>query len=97
MYSFSSYVLNEFIRLLFAGRLGYDTQMRVILHQPKREVVIKGPRRVCDVLEELKLRPETVLVIRGEELATEDEMVRDEETLEIRPVISGGGLNFDAL
>ena len=49
------------------------------------------------MLKELKLLPETVLVIRGEELATEDDMVRDEETLEIRPVISGGGLNLHAL
>ena len=83
--------------MLFARRLGYDTSMRVLLHQPRREVEIRGPRRVCEVLKELKLLPETVLVIRGEELATEDEMVRDEETLEIRPVISGGGLNLHAL
>ncbi len=70
--------------------MGYDTPMRVLLHHPRREVEIKGPRRVCDVLKELKLLPDTVLVIKGDELATEDEMVRDEDTLEIRPVISGG-------
>lgn len=70
--------------------LGYDTPMRVLLHHPRREVEIKGPRRVCDVLKELKLLPETVLVIKDNELTTEDEAVGDEDTLEIRPVISGG-------
>jgi sulfur carrier protein len=64
--------------------------MRVLLHQPQREVNIKGPKRVCDVLKELSLLPEAVLVIRCNELATDDETVRDEDTLEIRPVISGG-------
>jgi sulfur carrier protein len=64
--------------------------MRVLLHHPKCEVELKGPRRVRDVLKELKLLPETVLVIKGDMLATEDETVRDEDTIEIRPVISGG-------
>jgi len=77
-------------RLHLVEGLGYDTPMRVLLHHPRREVEIKGPRRVCDVLKDLKLLPETVLVIKGNELATEDETVRDEDTLEVRPVISGG-------
>ena len=64
--------------------------MRVLLHHPRREVQIKGPRRVYEVLKELSLLPETVLVIKNNELATEDETVKDEDTLEIRPVISGG-------
>jgi hypothetical protein len=34
--------------------------------------------------------PETVLVIRGRELLTIDEVVRDEDVVELRPVISGG-------
>jgi sulfur carrier protein len=42
------------------------------------------------VLHELEILPDTVLVIRGDELIPEDEMVRDEDTIEVRPVISGG-------
>jgi len=64
--------------------------MRVFLHHPRREVQIRGPRRVREVLKELNLLPETVLVIKDNELATEDETVRDEDIIEIRPVISGG-------
>lgn len=64
--------------------------MRVLLHHPRREIQLKGPRRVAEILRELKFLPETVLVIRGNDLAAEDEVVGDEDTVEIRPVISGG-------
>ncbi len=64
--------------------------MRVLLHHPRREIQLKGPRRVAEILRELKLLPETVLVIRGNDLTTEDEVIGDEDTVEIRPVISGG-------
>ena len=49
-----------------------------------------GPKRVRAVLNELQLLPETVLVIRNDALVTEDELVADADTIEIRPVISGG-------
>lgn len=51
---------------------------------------MKGPRSVAAVLKDLDLLPEAVLVIREDALATEDEILRDEDTVEIRPVISGG-------
>ena len=47
-------------------------------------------RRVKDVLIELKIIPESVLVIRGDELVTADQVVRDDDVLELRPVMSGG-------
>jgi len=52
--------------------------------------MMKGPRKVRAVLGDLQLLPETVLVIRNDALVTEEEMVADEDTIEIRPVISGG-------
>ena len=51
---------------------------------------VKGPRRVREVLKELNLLPESVLVVRGDDLVTEEELLRDEDRIEIRPVISGG-------
>jgi len=63
----------------------------VVLRNPRREVRVAGDRRVKDILRELDVIPETVLVIRGDELITTDQVVRDEETLELRPVMSGGG------
>lgn len=65
--------------------------MKVILRYPKREVEIAGRRRVKELLKELEVLPETVLVIRGSELLTGDAVVGDEDVIELRPVISGGG------
>ncbi len=64
--------------------------MRVILRNPRREVEVVGGRRVKDVLRELDIIPETVLVIRGDDLVTADQVVHDDETIELRPVMSGG-------
>ena len=64
--------------------------MKVILRNPRREVEVPGERRVKDVLRELDILPETVLVIRGDELITPDQIVRDADIIELRPVMSGG-------
>lgn len=64
--------------------------MKVLLYHPSREATVAGPKNVAQVLSELNIPPETVLVIRGDELIPEDEVVGDGETIEIRPVISGG-------
>ncbi len=65
--------------------------MKVVLRHPKREVEVAGRRRVKDLLKELGLLPGTVLVIRGSELLTTDAIVGEDEEIEVRPVISGGG------
>jgi len=64
--------------------------MKVVLRNPRREVEVPGNRRVKDVLRELNILPETVLVIRGDDLITADQQVGDGDTIELRPVMSGG-------
>ena len=64
--------------------------MKVILRNPRREVDVAGNRRVKEILRELAIVPETVLVICGDDLVTADHVVRDDETIELRPVMSGG-------
>jgi len=64
--------------------------MVVHLSHPERDVEIKGPKRVKELLRDLNLVAEAHLVIRGDDLVTEDEMLKDTDTVEIRPVISGG-------
>ena len=66
----------------------------VVLRNPRREVRVPGGRRVKDILRELEVIPETVLVIRGDELVTTDQLIRDDETIELRPVMSGGSHAF---
>ena len=65
--------------------------MRVILRNPRREVEIEGDASVKEVLRRLEIIPETVLVIRDNELLMKTDVVTDSDTIELRPVISGGG------
>lgn len=64
--------------------------MKIKLRNPSREVELAGRKRVKDVLRELDILPGTVLVIRGSDLLTADEVVGDGDELEVRPVMSGG-------
>jgi sulfur carrier protein len=64
--------------------------MKVHLRQPTKDIEVTGPKRVRDLLKELHLIPEGYLVIRNDDLVTDDEILKDSDTIEIRPVISGG-------
>ncbi len=64
--------------------------MKVQLRHPERQVDVQGPKRVRELLRDLNLLAEAHLVIRGDELVTEDEMLKDTDEIEVRPVISGG-------
>jgi sulfur carrier protein len=64
--------------------------MQVQLSHPARTVEVKGPKKVKELLRELNLVVEAHLVIKGDDLVTEDEMLYDGDQIEIRPVISGG-------
>ncbi|MBT8202150.1 MAG: thiamine biosynthesis protein ThiS [Acidimicrobiia bacterium] len=65
--------------------------MKVILRNPRREVEVAGQSTVSEVLRALDVIPETVLVIRDGELLMKTDAVDENDTIELRPVISGGG------
>ncbi len=64
--------------------------MKVVIRRETRQVEVTGRRRVRDVLIDLGVNPESVLVIRNSQLLTHDTQVGNEDTLELRPVVSGG-------
>jgi sulfur carrier protein ThiS len=64
--------------------------VKVKLRNPDREVEVAGERKVHDLLGELGINPDTVLVIRERELLTREDRVREQDEVEVRPVISGG-------
>lgn len=64
--------------------------MYVRLRNPDREVTLPGPKSVREVLVAVGLHPDAVLVIRDRELLTREDVVADADTVEVRPVISGG-------
>jgi len=66
--------------------------MRVHLRPQQRIVDLDGRRRVGALLAELGILPGTAMVIRGDLLLTDGEMLEADDEVEIRAVISGGGV-----
>jgi len=66
--------------------------VKVLLRNPRREVAIQGPISVTALLNRLDLARESVLVIRGDTLVPGDAMLDDADSIEIRPVVSGGAV-----
>jgi sulfur carrier protein len=64
--------------------------VRVLLRNPRRELDIDGARTVGALLAELDLSREAHLVICNGTLVPGDARLDDGDTVEIRPVISGG-------
>ncbi len=64
--------------------------MKVLLRHPRREEDIQGPLTVRQLLEKLSILPESVLVIRGNELLLSTDRLDNTDEIELRPVISGG-------
>jgi sulfur carrier protein len=64
--------------------------MNVLLRNPRREIQMPGPTSVSKLLKQLGIVAESVLVICNDELVTRDAQLRDEDSIEIRPVVSGG-------
>lgn len=64
--------------------------MRVHLRPERRTVDVSGRRRVGQLLTELGILPGTAMVIRGDTLLTDAEMVEEADEVEVRAVISGG-------
>ncbi len=64
--------------------------MHVRLRNPDRELTIDGGTTIRQLLRELDIDPHTVLVIRGGELVPADTTLTDADSIEVRPVISGG-------
>jgi sulfur carrier protein len=64
--------------------------VKVLLRNPRREIELDGTRTVNRLLDELQLNREAHLVIRNGTLVPGDATLGPDDTIEVRPVISGG-------
>jgi sulfur carrier protein len=64
--------------------------MQIRLEPQGKELTVAGRRRVGDVIRQLGIVAGTVMVIRGDDLLTDDDVVEDADAIELRAVISGG-------
>lgn len=64
--------------------------MRVRLNPQGRQLDVDGVSRVEDLLRRLDILPGTVLVIRGDQLLTDDARLGTGDDIELRAVVSGG-------
>ena len=64
--------------------------MKVMLRNPRREIDVQGARSVNRLLDDLGLARESHLVIRNGTLVPGDTRLEETDTIEVRPVISGG-------
>ena len=64
--------------------------VKVVLRNPRRELDMPAPISVVALLNRLDLRRESVLVLEGDMLVPGDAVLAGDQTVEIRPVISGG-------
>lgn len=64
--------------------------MLVRLRQPRREITVDGVSTVNQLLDSLDMNRESFLVIRNGTLVPGDGRLDPDDTIEIRPVVSGG-------
>lgn len=64
--------------------------MAAILKLRKQKYEVRSGMTVRDAILKLDIEPEVVIPTRDRELITDDEIIRDGETIRLVPVISGG-------
>lgn len=64
--------------------------MQIRLEPQGKDITLAGRARVADVLRKLGILTGTVMVIRGRDLLTDDDVVEADDRIEVRAVISGG-------
>ena len=64
--------------------------MKVFIERKNKQIEVKFSGKVSDLLEKIEINPETVLVVRKNEMLTPDRNVKDEDEIKLLSVISGG-------
>jgi len=71
--------------------------MKVYIERPKTEKNLEFEGTLKKLLSLLKVNPETVIVAKGQELITEEEILKNTDEIRIMSVISGGWIVLNVL
>lgn len=64
--------------------------MKVYIEKTNKKQEIKFEGSAKKLLSKLKINPETIIIIKNNELVSEDEILKDKDEIKILSVISGG-------
>jgi sulfur carrier protein ThiS len=64
--------------------------MKVFLEKEGKTINVKFNGKVCMLLKKLKINPETVLIVRNDELITEKDSISGKDNIKLISVISCG-------
>lgn len=64
--------------------------MKVYIERKNKQIEVVFSGKVADLLDKIEVNPETVLVVRNNEMLTADRKVNDKDEIKLLSVISGG-------
>lgn len=64
--------------------------MKVFIERTEKEKILTFTGTVKDLLSKIKINPEEVLVVKGDEVLTEDDKLTNADSIKLLSVISGG-------
>ncbi|MEM2130990.1 MAG: MoaD/ThiS family protein [Candidatus Woesearchaeota archaeon] len=64
--------------------------MEIYLEKENKKININFKGKVKDLLKQLKLNSEEVLIVKEDELLTEEDNLKDSDNIKIMSVVSGG-------
>ena len=82
--------IRKFQGLKYINDQEISSFMDVFIERTNKKLTLTYQGKVQGLLEHLKLNPETVLVVRNDQLVTEQEKLKNSDSIKILSVISGG-------
>jgi sulfur carrier protein len=64
--------------------------MEILIEKTGKLIKLRFEGKVSLLLSKLKINPETVIVVKNDELITEDDSLLDKDKIKLVSVISGG-------
>lgn len=64
--------------------------MKIYIEKENKNIEIKFNGNINLILKKLKINPETVIITKNNELISENEKLKDKDSIKILSVVSGG-------